>query len=367
MHFWDNRPEPRTNEHGISRATRILASCYRLPGAVQRSSNTHRSPRLVSLANGYQNMRRLVVDERASPDQYDVAVVGARSQVGHFLLPALLRQGHRVLALYRQRRPDPGGDAPGITWKRYTADALADVLQSEQEVRSAIHIAPLNALPEMLPALAGAAVRRLIAFGSTSTEYKQDSEDHAESDLITRIASAERELAEHCVQLGIQWTLFRPTLTYGCGMDRNVAFIARFIRRFGFFPLVGAGTGLRQPVHAEDLALACLLALDNAATHSKSYDLSGGSTLPYREMVSEIFHALEKRPRMPEIPLPFYRTVLKSVRLLPGLRYLSPEMANRMNLDLCFDHADATQDFGYRPRPFVPDELALQARPRGAA
>ena len=69
---------------------------------------------------------------------------------------------------------------------------------------------------------------------------------------------------------------------------------------------------------------------------------------------------------MPEVPLAIYRATLKSVRLLPGLRSLSPEMANRMNLDLCFDHAEATRDFGFRPRPFVPDELALRARPRDA-
>jgi nucleoside-diphosphate-sugar epimerase len=289
----------------------------------------------------------------------DVAVFGARSQVGYFLLPTLVRQGHRVLALYRQQRSRSENDVPGITWKRYAADGLADVLRTQPGVNYAIHLAPLNALPEILPALAGAGVRRLIAFGSTSTAYKQDSGDYAERDLITRIAAAEWEIAGRCAQLGIQWTLFRPTLAYGCGMDGNVAFIARFIRRFGFFPLVGAGTGLRQPVHAADLAQACLLALPIPATHAKSYDLSGGGILPYREMVSEIFRALGRKPRMPEIPLPVYRAAVKAVRLLPGLGYLSPEMANRMNADLCFDHADATRDFGYRPRPFTLDELAL--------
>ncbi|MBM3359098.1 MAG: NAD-dependent epimerase/dehydratase family protein [Betaproteobacteria bacterium] len=298
--------------------------------------------------------------EQSPSGTANVLVFGARSQVGYLLLPALVRKGHRVLALYRQHRSRSGDDAPGITWKRYSPDNLADVLRSESGLQRAIHLAPLNALPELLPALAGAGVCRLIAFGSTSTAYKQASGDHAERDLITRIAAAERELAERCAQLGIQWTLFRPTLTYGRGMDGNVAFIARFIRRFGFFPLVGAGTGLRQPVHAEDLSQACLLALDNSGTHGKTYDLSGGSTLAYREMVAEIFRALGRKPRMPEIPLSVYRAALKTVRLLPGLRYLSPEMADRMNRDLCFDHAAATRDFGYRPRPFTLDELALR-------
>jgi len=299
---------------------------------------------------------------QAPPPTERVAIFGAHSQIAHFLLSGLARQGHRVLALHRQRRPDSGGDAPGITWKRYSPDNLADVLRPGSGLQRAIHLAPLNTLPDILPTLANAGVRRLIAFGSTSTAYKQASGDHAERNLITRIAAAEQDIAERCTRLGIQWTLFRPTLTYGCGMDGNVAFIARFIRRFGFFPLVGAGPGLRQPVHAEDLAQACLLALANSATYSKSYDLSGGSTLAYREMVAEVFRALGRKARMPEIPLSLYRAALNWLRLLPGLRNLSPEMADRMNLDLCFDHAGATRDFGYRPRPFTLDELALRAR-----
>ena len=86
-------------------------------------------------------------------------------------------------------------------------------------------------------------------------------------------------------------------------MDRNVTMIARFIRRFGFFPLVGNGKGYRQPVHADDVAAACLMVLNRPITFNRNYNLSGGQTLTFREMVEAIFLALDKKPRIVSIPL----------------------------------------------------------------
>ncbi len=61
---------------------------------------------------------------------------------------------------------------------------------------------------------------------------------------------------------GVEWIILRPTLIYGLGRDKNIAEIARFVRRFGFSPLFGKAKGLRQPLHAQDVAGACIAALD---------------------------------------------------------------------------------------------------------
>jgi hypothetical protein len=46
---------------------------------------------------------------------------------------------------------------------------------------------------------------------------------------------------------------------------RNVTAVARIIRKLGFFPLSGTGSGRRQPVHAEELAIAAADAIDSNA------------------------------------------------------------------------------------------------------
>jgi nucleoside-diphosphate-sugar epimerase len=216
-------------------------------------------------------------------------------------------------------------------------------------------------LPPHLPALHGLGVRRLVAFSTTGRFYKIHSKDLAEQARVASIVAAEEQLTRFCTRQGIEWTLFRPTMVYGAGRDGNIARIARVVRTFGVFPVVDGGRGLRQPVHADDLASACLSVLNNPATYRQAYTLSGGSVVSYRQMVEAVFRQLERPVRIFDLPVDLLRSVIAAARMLPGLHSLSPEMATRMSADLRFDHAPASRDFGFDPRPF-----ALEARAIGA-
>jgi len=275
-----------------------------------------------------------------------IIVTGASSQIGRFALPRLAAQGHSVHALSR----NPAAQAaPGVVWHR------ADIAAGPPPVLDApclVHLAHLALLPPLIPQLPH--LRRVVAFGSTSVFSKQDSPDPREQAVAAQLAAAEQAVASACEARGIAWTLLRPTLVYGCGLDKNVTVITNFIRRFGFFPLVGGGLGLRQPVHADDLAAACAAALDCPASFNRAYNLSGGETLAYRQMVERIFARQGKKPRVLSIPLPVFQAFMRAASLLPRYRYFSAEMASRMNQDLCFDHGEAGRDFGYAPRGFEP-------------
>lgn len=217
-----------------------------------------------------------------------------------------------------------------------------------------VHIAPLALLPRLIAAFAAGGGKRLVAFGTTSLYSKSASADARERALADRIADAESSVARLCAAHGIAWTVLRPTLVYGAGMDRNVTLIARMINRFRCFPLFGAARGLRQPVHAADLADACLRVLDRPASMGRAYNLGGGETLDYREMVRRIFLALGRTPCFIRVPMPLFRLAMWGVSRLPRYRDFNPEMARRMNQDLVFDSSDAVRDFGFAPRGFQP-------------
>jgi len=225
--------------------------------------------------------------------------------------------------------------------------------------RVLFHVASIWLLPDRIEQFHENGVQRLIAFSSTSRFSKANSNSPAEQAVAESLARAEDSVASTCVRLGIAYTIFRPTLIYGAGQDRNVADIARFAKRFGVFPILGKGIGLRQPVHVADLAQACILAADNPASFDRTYNLSGGETLTYRQMVERVFRAMGKRARIVSAPDPVFRLTIPLARLLPRYRHLKPEMATRMDRDLCFDHLAAEQDFGFSPRPFLPDHHAL--------
>ena len=116
---------------------------------------------------------------------------------------------------------------------------------------AAIHATGAWLLPPHLAALRAAGVRRLVCFSSTSMLAKADSP----RPLSARSPASPRP-KRRWPQAASPGLLLRPTLIYGLGLDRNVTAAARFIRRWHFFPLGGPGPGLRQPVHADDLAAA---------------------------------------------------------------------------------------------------------------
>ncbi|MQT49403.1 hypothetical protein GHO40_22125 [Pseudomonas helleri] len=92
------------------------------------------------------------------------------------------------------------------------------------------------------------------------------------------------EQAESCVGAwaagnGIEWIILRSTLIYGFGRDKNIVEVARIIQRFGFFPFFGKWLGLLQPVHAHDVALACIAAMKSPNATNRAYNLSSGEVL----------------------------------------------------------------------------------------
>jgi nucleoside-diphosphate-sugar epimerase len=270
--------------------------------------------------------------------------------VGDFLLPRLESLGHRVHAVSREQHPATAT----INWFRADLAQPDSLSRSAAGCRAMVHIAPLWMLAPQLPGLAAAGIARVVAFGSTSRYGKSASSDPHEQALVRRLVAAESALAEVCAALGITWTLLRPTLIYGSGRDRNVTSIARFARRFGVFAIAGEGCGLRQPVHADDLARAVIAVLHSPATANRGYNLSGGETLSYRQMVERTFSAVGRKPRVLSVPVGALRLALGLLRLAPGFHHVRPEMADRMNQDLAYDHGDAERDFHYSARPFSP-------------
>ena len=267
-------------------------------------------------------------------------VTGASSQIGRFLLPHIQAAGFEITAISRQ---EPINKA----WLQI--DITKNILPLNSKIL--FHIAPLPLLPQLL---ANSNIKRVITFSSTSRFSKTSSSDVKEQQIAAQLTEAETQVIELCEQQQIAWTIFRPTLIYGCGIDKNVSFIAEFIRRFGFFPVIGKGIGLRQPVHADDLAIACLQAYNSSITINKAYNLSGGQTLTYRDMVEEIFYSLGKKPRIISIPLFVFKILIHSITWLPKFSHLSTAMVTRINQNLCFDHTAAYNDFGYQPRTFNP-------------
>ena len=271
-----------------------------------------------------------------------VGVLGASSLVGECLLPMLSKAGWRVVAFSR-RAAESGF---GVEWRQLPFTEVA------AEISHWICVAPIWVLPDYFALIEAAGARRIVVLSSTSRFTKVGSGDTTEQATAAKLIDGEARLQAWAESRGIGLVILRPTLIYGQGRDKNIAEIARFVRRFGFFLVFGKALGLRQPIHAEDVAGACLAALQGSDVRSRSYNISGGETLTYREMVARIFTALGRRTRVLTVPLWAFRLAVTMLRPLPRYRQWSAAMAERMNRDLVFDHADAVRDLGFKPRAF---------------
>jgi nucleoside-diphosphate-sugar epimerase len=280
-------------------------------------------------------------------------VIGSSSQIGSWLVSELNADGWTSHLMSRGISPR-ADDSSTATWQAFD---LTQIDRSFPEVTASVlfHTAGIGAILPWLDKISARGVSRIVAFSSTSLLTKAASESALDRQMIARLAQYEQTFIETSERLGLRWTILRPTMIYGGKFgDRTVRDIAGVIRKLGFFPLLGGGRGLRQPVHAADLAAACMQVVDRPATFNRIYNLGGGERLPYRSMVERIFKAMDRKPRFLPVPLAGFELAVRFANLHPRYRHLTSSMATRMNQDMVFSIEEAHADFGFTPRDFRP-------------
>jgi nucleoside-diphosphate-sugar epimerase len=276
----------------------------------------------------------------------EALVFGASGQIGALLLDCLREGGWSVVAVSRDAQVDDAN----VRWLR---GDLSRVEKLPGRVDAIFSCGPLDHFARWY---AGSTIEcgRVVAFGSTSLSVKSASEDPRERSLAGRLAEGERVLFAGAARRGTRATVLRPTLVYGAGRDQTLTRIATFARRWHCCVLPAGATGLRQPVHVQDLARAALSACDAAGAAGIGYALPGGEALPYREMVARVLHALPSKPPLIELPGPLFEGALHAARAIGRGQGVDDAMVSRLREDLVFDAGPARRDFGYAPRPFQP-------------
>lgn len=274
-------------------------------------------------------------------------VIGAGSFVGESLISALLASEKSVVAFSRDVKNRKIQE--GLVWAQWS-EGGADL--SQILIAQCISVVPIWILPFYFSTLENLGIKRIVALSSTSRFTKVNSSDAAENNLVKQLVEGEEALKRWADQKGVEWIILRPTLVYGYARDKNITEIANFVRKFGFFPLLGKAKGLRQPIYVDDVANACIKVLETVTVKNNSYNISGKEALPYREMVRRVFEALDQRIIFLTIPLIIFKFINRCIKLLPRYRNWSFAMVQRMNMDLVFGHGDAVRDFGFVARGF---------------
>ena len=279
-----------------------------------------------------------------------VLVVGGSSQIGHFLLPRLATGGEPIVALSRIPRPA----ADGVKWLH---GYLPDAMPALPALSAILSFGPLQALADWLAHATLTGAPRVVATSSMSAETKRDSAVPAEREISRLLRAGELALAAACARHGCDWTVLRPTLVYGAGLDKSLTPIAHRALRTRLFP-IPAGRGLRQPVHADDIAQAVLAALECPAAAGRILSIGGGERLVYPQMFARV------RQSLPHSTVP---VALPAWLLRLGQRVCPPLRGplSRLDTDLVADNDELQRLLHVQPRPFQPD-ASMWVAPRQA-
>ncbi len=267
-------------------------------------------------------------------------LLGASGQIGREIARQWRREDGRLLQASRQARPG---------WLRL--DLCGQALPPCSYLLSA---GPLDLLVQALARSDGPVpgLKRIVAFSSTSVLSKLKSPAAAERALATRLLRAESALVAWCGQWGVEWVLLRPTLVYG-GHNRNINRAAQWLLRYGLLPYHWPGSGLRQPVHAAELAWLARRCLYHSQAPGRRWVAAGGETLTYAQMLQRVRQAVGRGMLLP----------VPGIGLWP-LKWLQPEwhaMLLRQRQHLLFDDGDTRRVLGWSPGPFRPERQALLA------
>lgn len=268
-----------------------------------------------------------------------ILVFGASSQIGHFLLPRLRDHGTAVYAVSRHAHPSGNG----IHWLQGQLPGAVPELPSPPSV--VISFGPIGPLGAWLASATFTVPPRVIVTSSMSAETKRDSAVPAERALAQQLRDGEHAIAAACARLGAPWTILRPTLVYGAGLDKSLTPIARRALRTRLFPLP-AGHGQRQPVHAEDIALAVLAALARPASAGHVIPIGGGERLTAAAMFRRVRASLPVRT----LPIPLPAWLLHAAQHLAPAGLRGP--LHRLDSDLVADNGELSRLLGITPRGF---------------
>ena len=276
-----------------------------------------------------------------------VLLTGASSQIGVFVIPRLVRAGFRVIAVSRKAKPEAFPSFKKVEWLN-----VSDALKAADSCKFILSAGPLELANEFL--VSCGKFQKAVVFSSSSVDTKQHSNNRAERDQIQNMMKLESELRSFSDNSGLPLVIFRPTIIYGCGMDTNISRLASLISRFGFMPVNGKAAGLRQPVHADDLAKVAITAMLFEDDLPQVLNLTGGNTLSYSDMVRKIFEALGKPVRLLYLPQSLFVLLANIARNFKSTGGINSEMVRRQRQNLVFDDRQARQLLDYNPRPFAP-------------
>lgn len=305
-----------------------------------------------------------------------ILVTGAGGFVGSHCLPALLRAGHRIVALVRT--PETGRlvldrlpDADRVNVELRTGDvtrpgSLPDALVG---VDGVLHLVAIprdrgggeelrlvntEGTRAVVVAMQAAGVKRLVYMGAMGVT----------DDPTLHYASSKAKAEALVAASDLDWTTLKPSLQFGPG-DGFFNIIADLVRMSpGIVPVPGDGKSRFHPISVTDVATVVARTFADDGTIGATLDLGGPRYWTYREITQEVLTALGKKRAIIPMPVALIRLVAGTSEKI-GLPFpVATDQLRQLKLDNIGPLDVIPTRFGFQPRPMEGALGYLKARKR---
>ena len=183
-------------------------------------------------------------------------------------------------------------------------------------------------------------IRRLVYFSAVSAVYPE------KNAYGNSKAEAERLVMES----GLDYTILRLTMVYGPDGGLHFRKLVSLLHKIPLVcPVPGPGSARLQPVFVGDVVSAVELVLGSAAATGKAYNVSGGTVLPFRELIDRIAAAEGLRRLRVHVPLALCRAAAAALSAALPPSFFSSDALLGLTQDADLDHTLFREECGYRP------------------
>lgn len=136
-------------------------------------------------------------------------------------------------------------------------------------------------------------INSMIVCSSSSVITKKFAFNEFDKELVSKLELSENKLLDICKNLDIKCFIIRPTMIYGSidgYHDKNIRLIVKIMRLMPII-FIPKTTGLRQPIHANQLAkviyfITTFYAFNNEnSISSKVFNIGGDEELTYKKLI----------------------------------------------------------------------------------
>jgi NADH dehydrogenase len=305
-----------------------------------------------------------------------VLVTGASGFVGRRVVPALLADGHQVVALARTptageivmerlrpaQRPAVEPRIGDVTRPETLRPAMAGVdavvhlvaIPRDFNQGANLRLVNTEGTRAVVAAMQAAGVRRLVHMGAMGVV----------DDPSLHYASSKAKAEGLVRDSDLAWTILKPSLQFGEG-DGFFNIIAGLVRMSpGIVPVPGNGRSRFQPIHVDDVAAVVTKALADPSTVGGVFELGGPRYWTYTEITREVLAALGKQRVVVPVPVPLIRLVAGAAELAHLQFPVATDQLRQLRLDNIGPLDVIPSRFGFTARPMEGALGYLRAKPR---